>query len=54
MTKNELIAIKMAETSAFVSVASDKGVSKEMFELMQKLQEAINAVEMQVVAEDSN
>lgn len=51
MSKNELIAIRMAELLSFTIVASD-GVTPELNEKMKRLKWAIEEVQNQIVIEN--
>lgn len=52
MSKNELIDIRMAEQEAFVVMAGQKGVTKEMKARLDELSKMIAEVRKQVVIED--
>jgi len=52
MSKNELIDIRMAEQEAFVVMAGQKGVTKEMKAKLDELSKMIAEVRKQVVIED--
>lgn len=54
MSKNELIDIRMAELEAFVANAGQKGVTKEMADLLKALDKAAAAVRQRIVVEDMN